>query len=105
MINLEDTINSLILELDIAGTPEEVNEAKESLKEKFYSVVQNTLLDNLTPEQQKDFLEILKKESDEKKLSIEIEKLAAAVPGLLGQITDALDRELKIIRALFGKKE
>lgn len=100
MLNLDQTINSLMLELDIAGSEQEIAEAKAQLKEKLYKVVIDTLLNNLSPEQQKELLSLLKQQQDP---SVEIEKLAASVPGLLGQITDALDRELKLIRSLFGK--
>jgi hypothetical protein len=100
MINLDQTLNSLMQELDLEGSEQEVLEAKVQLKEKLYKVVIGTLLNNLNPEQKGEFLKILKEQQDP---SVEIEKLAASVPGLLGQITDALDRELKLIRSLFGK--
>jgi hypothetical protein len=102
MINLDQTINSLIQELDLEGSEQEVLEVKAELKDKFYKVVIDTLVNNLTPEQKQEFLRILKEQQDP---SVEIEKLAASVPGLLGQITDALDRELKLIRSFFGKNQ
>lgn len=101
MLKIDEIINKFMLELDLEGEAAEIEEAKNDLKDRLYRVVIETMVVNLDSEQKEKFLQLIKAN---KNLDEEIEILAASVPGLFGQISDAIDRELFLIRSVFGKK-
>jgi hypothetical protein len=100
MLNIDEILNKFMLELDLEGGAEELTEAKSDLQERLHKVIIETMINNLDSAQKENFLKIVK---ENKNLDEEIEKLAASVPGLFGQIADAIDRELALIRHFFGK--
>jgi hypothetical protein len=101
MLNLDEILNKFMLEIDLEGTKEELEEAKSDLKDRLYKVIIETMIVNLDSEQKEKFLQLIK---ENKNVDEEIEILAASVPGLFGQMVDAIDRELLFIRSIFGKK-
>jgi hypothetical protein len=98
MQNINQILDSVLLQINLQGTPEELKEAKQALREKLERVVFNVFLDNLTTEQKQEFLKILQEHKDPMQ---EIQLLAASVPGLFTLISDALEREIKLINAVF----